>query len=475
MSPAEVAGIRTVEAVLIERVRVGYNRGGEVVPEPPYGSETPDMAIQKLHVQGFRSFQELTWEPGRLNLLVGPNGSGKSNLLRLLELIAAAAGGRLARWISEAGGLVPLLWDQRAAALGWTLNLDPVDPGRDPREDALTLELRLEHLRHTSAYRIALDSLGNWVRFQRGEQQSPLWIYRRDPRGAMVYDQQARGLVRFDEVDPNESLLAQIADPRTNPIPTHARRFLEGWRVYHDVHVERGAPMRLPATTQYVRLVEPDGGNLASVLHTLYTNDRDFKRQINEGMRAAFGDQFEELVFQPASAQRIQLAIQWRSSRQPHAGQDLSDGTLRFLFLLTVLASPEPATLLAIDEPETGLHPSMLPVLAEYATDAARRIQIVLTSHSSEFLDGFSRSEPRVALLHWQEGQTALFPLDPTALGRWLDHYRLGHIFASGDLEALSNAPVESIPDLHQRLKALPPEDAAFLDIAGEAEGSVHE
>ena len=109
----------------------------------------------------------------------------------------------------------------------------------------------------------------------------------------MVYDQQAKGLVRFDEPDPNESLLAQISDPRTNPIPTHTRRLLEGWRVYHDVHVERGSAMRSPATTQYVKLVEPDGSNLVSVLHTLYTSDRAFKQQINEGMRAGFGDQFE--------------------------------------------------------------------------------------------------------------------------------------------------------------------------------------
>jgi predicted ATPase len=105
-----------------------------------------------------------------------------------------------------------------------------------------------------------------------------------------------------------------------NPIPTHTRRFLEGWRVYHDVHVERGSPMRLPAMTQVVKLVEANGSNLVSVLHTLYTSDRDFKRQINEGMRAGFGDQFEELVFQPAAAQQIQLAIQWKSSNQPHAG-----------------------------------------------------------------------------------------------------------------------------------------------------------
>ena len=70
----------------------------------------------------------------------------------------------------------------------------------------------------------------------------------------MVDDQQAKSLVNFDKPDPNESLLSQISDPRTNPIPTHTRRFLEGWRVYDDVHVERGSAMRSPAMTQYVNL-----------------------------------------------------------------------------------------------------------------------------------------------------------------------------------------------------------------------------
>ena len=130
-----------------------------------------------------------------------------------------------------------------------------------------------------------------------------------------------------------------------------------GWRIHHDIHIERGSPIRLPATTQYDTQMDPDGSNLVTVLHTAYTGNREFKNAIDEGMTAGFGDEYKELIFQPAAAQQIQLAIQWKSSSKPHAGQDLSDGTLRFLFLLTVLANPEPPDLIAIDEPEAGLHP----------------------------------------------------------------------------------------------------------------------
>jgi predicted ATPase len=419
------------------------------------------MAIQRLDILGYRSFREILWKPGKLNLLVGPNGSGKSNLLRLLELIAETARGRLSKALKP-GGIVPLLWDFQAPRILWKLRIDPVDAGRDINQDALTLKFELQHLQNTSSYQISNDSLGNWVSFEKKLEPSPLWIFKRDLRRAVVYHQKKERLVALEDVDVNESLLPQVSDPSMNPIPAHTRRFLDGWRIYHDVHVERGSAMRLPATTQVAKLVEPDGSNLVSVLHTLYTSDRDFKRQINEGMRAGFGDQFEELVFQPAAAQQIQLAIQWRSSSQPHAGQDLSDGTLRFLFLLTILASPAPATLIAIDEPEVGLHPSMLPILAEYAADAANRTQVVMTSHSPVFLDAFSEASANVTLLHWEDGESHLFPLAPEAIAKWLREYRLGQLFTSGDLEALASQPVQPLTDLAKRIKNLPPEDAGL-------------
>jgi predicted ATPase len=81
-------------------------------------------------------------------------------------------------------------------------------------------------------------------------------------------------------------------------------------------------------------------------------------------MAAAFGDEFEELVFPPAADQRVQMRIRWKSLKREQSAADISDGTLRFLLLLTILASPEAAPLIAIDEPETGLHPSMLPIIA---------------------------------------------------------------------------------------------------------------
>ena len=128
-----------------------------------------------------------------------------------------------------------------------------------------------------------------------------------------------------------------------------------------------------------------------------------------------------------------------------------------------MLASPEPATLIAIDEPETGLHPSMLPILAEYAAEAAERTQVIMTSHSPVFLDAFSQVAPQVTLLHREDGYTQLFPLTPEVLCKWLEQYRLGELFTSGELEALAMPAVELVPDLGERLKSLPAEMPSLL------------
>ena len=133
------------------------------------------------------------------------------------------------------------------------------------------------------------------------------------------------------------------------------------------------------------------------------------------------------------------------------------------------MRAPEPASLIAIDEPEVGLHPSMLPIITEYAAEASLRTQVIVTSHSPVFLDTFSKASPQVTLFHWQDGETYLFPLASDVMDKWLEQYRLGQLFTSGDLEALAMPGVEEIPNLDERLKDLPAEGAGLPEIAPDA------
>ena len=135
-------------------------------------------------------------------------------------------------------------------------------------------------------------------------------------------------------------------------------------------------------------------------------------------MFAAFGDEFVKLVFSPDAAdQRIQFKVRWKSLENPVPASDLSDGTLRFLYLLAILANPNPPPLIAIDEPETGLHPRMLSIIGEFAAEAARRTQVVFTTHSAAFLDGLNRFNPITTIVESLNSETQIKNVSTEVLG----------------------------------------------------------
>jgi len=398
------------------------------------------MRILKLEVKRFRSLRDVTWEPGALNVIIGPNGSGKSNLLRSLILLATAARGGLSKHIQRDGGMERLLWDGADDSIDLRVKCSPVDPDRDESRDSLTYQLVLNRLGKSSSYRLGYELLGNYYRMETGTSQNPFKLLERTPHNAVVYDPDEQGLRANEEaLSEDETLLSVAAGPLTrNPFIAEYQRELSGWTVYEDFHTNREAVIRQAAMTRNETRVDSDGQNLVSVLHTLYTSDRDFKSEVNLALRAAFGDDFDELIFPPAADQRVQLRLRWKSLKREQSAADLSDGTLRFLFLLAVLASPKKPSLIAIDEPETGLHPAMLPIVAEYAHEASRHCQVILTTHSSEFLDAFRRNPPTTTVAHWQDGETKLSIVSGDELMYWLEKYTMGELFRSRQLESMS-------------------------------------
>lgn len=438
-----------------------------------------NMRIVQFSATRFRSLRSVkSWRPGALNVLIGPNGSGKSNVLRAIDLLAASAQGRLSKSIQSSGGMDPLIWDGHGndfefkveccgdwklidSSRGYALRLQKLGGGGD-------FEIAAEHLadlRDARLERLGEFTQGEFVGFEgalRNMKVKPpakkssfssssysamkvrqghfLSFLERTGTRVRLFDDSLGTLIPIDgEIPVQETMLSLAKGPFNRNLALSVfRTEVAGFSVYQDLSTNREAAIRRPTITRHEKRVDTDGQNLISVLHTLYTSDRDFKNEINDAMTAAFGSDFEELVFPPAADQRIQLRVRWKSLRREQSAADLSDGTLRFLFLLTVLASPDPAPLIAIDEPETGLHPSMLPIIAEYAVQASKRAQVIFTTHSPQFLDAFTDTQPQTTVVQRVDGETQLTALDPEQLKVWLQEYSLGSLFRSGELEGMA-------------------------------------
>jgi predicted ATPase len=376
------------------------------------------MRIHELEVKGFRSLRHINWAPGRLNVVIGANGSGKSNILRSLEFIKIAAEGGLPQEILDNGGITQTLWDESGNELFWRLKT----------VEAFEYQLQIQKLGWANDFQIIQETLATDDGFH---------IARYPNRASMRNDEGEEIAVSMNRIASTQTLLSlstSIGDLTT----FYFREILSGWSISHDMRVDRSALIRQAAVARVESYVSADGQNLIPVLHTLYTGNREFKRATDAAMRAAFGADYEEIVFPPAADQRVQLRVRWRSLKTEQSAFNLSDGTLRFLLLVAILANPKTGNLIAIDEPETGLHPGMFPIIAELAMEAAERTQVIFTTHSPQFLDAFRDQPPTTTVAEWVDGETHLSVLDGDELQRWLKEYSLGALFRSGELEAMA-------------------------------------
>jgi predicted ATPase len=363
---------------------------------------------------------------GRPQPLIGANGAGKSNLLRFLELLSVSAKGGLGKYIQSLGGLNAIAWDGSVSDISWALNFT------ESSSVPACYEVKLTG--GGWGYRVATELLSD-----PSEKEETGIFIKRDGQKAKIKGDMFEDPRELNPelIDIEETLLSAGSVFYIWSDVAEFKSTLSSIAVYHDIRVDRDAAIRSPAVTRYEQRVDSDGQNLISVLHTLYTGNREFKRDIDAAMRAAFGDDYEEIVFPPAADQRIQLRVRWRSLKREQSAADLSDGTIRFLLLMTVLAAPDPPPVIAIDEPETGLHPAMLPIVAEHAVDAALRTQVVLSTHSPQLLDAFTETQPTTTVMRWENGETVLQNLGGEELRYWLREYTLGALFKSGELEQM--------------------------------------
>lgn len=398
------------------------------------------MKIRKLGVEGYRSLRKVTWKPGDLNVLIGPNASGKSNLLRLLRLLGASADKRLAKHVQSEGGMGAMLWDGKADKILIRMKTIPSHVNHGMPDECLTYELTFSQVGQTGSCHIDYELLDNYRWEKSGHYEDPFKFLKRDWSLGVVIDPQTTDLqeVPKDEIPEDETLLSVAGGAfDVNEVIRLFRSQVLDWSIFTEFATGRESAVRKGVISRTEKRLQPDGANLVSVLHTLYTTEKDFKTDVDEAMQAAFGKDFEELVFAPEADQRIQLRLVWKSLKRPQSATDLSDGTLRFLYLLTILADPNPASLIAIDEPETGLHPSMQRIIAEFAVAASQRTQVVITTHSPEFLDAFDETLPTTTVVETEDGETNLRNLSGEALAEWVKNYSLGEILRTDEASVI--------------------------------------
>jgi predicted ATPase len=216
--------------------------------------------------------------------------------------------------------------------------------------------------------------------------------------------------------------------------PEDFRNRLASSTFYHALNVDSNSPVRLPQPMQPATLPGRNGEELVSCLFYLREVERSRFEAVEDALRTAFPG-FERLDFPPVAAGT--LALTWRDRRfsRPLYMHQLSEGTLRFLWLATLLQSPGLTALTLLDEPEVSLHPELLSLLAELLREASKRTQIVVATHSDRLIRFL---EPREVLLvdSDEEGMSKLTWSDELDLGEWLKEYSLDELWSNGRLGA---------------------------------------
>lgn len=388
--------------------------------------------IRSLRLANFLSFgpDAEPVELGPLNVLVGPNGSGKSNFLEALSLLRAfATPGSLASVIRDGGGISEWSWKGRSSQ---RIEIEAsIDQGSLPSARSQDLG----HLRHALSFTEVgqrfeiVDERVEHAVAAPGRPKPYLYFGYENGRPKINRGGTTRKLTR-EAVNPEDSILAQRRDPDVYPEITRLASLYGAIRLYREWSFGRGATFRAPERTDLPNdFLAPDISNVTMVLNALRGRPA-VKRRIVEYLNrlAERFDDFDTRV----EGGTIQLFLHERDWVVP--ATRLSDGTLRYLCLLAILLHPDPPPLVAIEEPELGLHPDMMPTLAELLVDASSRTQLVVTTHSDTLVDALSEVPDALVVCERNDGVTTMRRLDPLRMRGWIEHYSLGKLWRSGEI-----------------------------------------
>ncbi len=401
--------------------------------------------LTTVAVSGYRSLRDVVVPLHGLDVVTGANGSGKSSLYRALRLLAGCGRGDVVAALAREGGLQSALWAGPATLggarreghavqgtarrgpislrlgfasddLGYLVDLGLPQQSSGGREGGeVSAFLRDPEIKREVVWSGPVMRPGSVLvrrRWGRVETRAPVgaddgWDdswggddeWESDPTATLGAPERAPERARGDRAGagspggarrgwveltrslrPWESMLTELADPERAPELLRVRRMIRGWRFYDSFRADAAAPARQAHVGTRTPVLSDDGHDLAAALQTI----REHGRSV---LDRAVADAFDGAILEvTAEGGRFDVALHQPGMLRPLSSAELSDGTLRYLLLVAALLTVDPPPLLVLNEPETSLHPDLLPPLARLIRAAAERSQVMVVSHSARLV-----------------------------------------------------------------------------------------
>ena len=348
-----------------------------------------------LAIQNYRSILDLTTGLGNLNVITGANGAGKSNLYRALRLLAETAEGGVINALAREGGLDSCFWAgpemiSRAMERGDV----PIQGG--PRQQRVRLRLGFSSTTFGYAVIFGLPKPSNSAfTFDPEIKREVIWsgdCYRPasallDRTSSVVKSRAGRQWeVIAQHVNNFDSIFSTIRNARNLPEVTELREHINGWRFYDHFRTDRDAPSRMAQLGTRTPVLHHDGRDLAAALQTI--REIGDHQALDETIADAFPGSYVNMQRQEDG--RFSVELRGEGLLRPLKAAEFSDGTLRFLLLVAALLTPRPPSLMVLNEPETSLHPDLLPALSRLIQKVSRSTQIWVITHTNRLVSALN-------------------------------------------------------------------------------------